>query len=145
MSTARMVLWRIAGSVVGLLVGGAVGGALPFGLFYRQITGAGDWAALLLFILVVAGVLTGMPIGAAGGAVITQKFLRQRSSFWNALGDTIRGLLYGFFPCALIGAFLGGIGKFIVCGLIICSSMVAGAVIGSSWKAKPPDATSPSS
>jgi hypothetical protein len=138
-SKTRVVLLTIAGSVLGLLVGGEVVAGPILGLSYRRIIEAQEWEPLLFIMFGVPGIVTGATIGAAGGATIMRKVLRQKSSFWKALEGTIRGLLYGFFLAVLIGIFLGGISKLVVFGLIICTSMVAGAVIGSGWKAKPAD------
>jgi hypothetical protein len=139
-SKTRVVLLTIAGSVLGLLVGGEVVAGPILGLSYRRIIEAQEWEPLLFIMFGVPGIVIGATIGAAGGAAIMRKVLRQKSSFWKALEGTMRGLLYGLFLAVMIGIFLGGISKLVVFGLIICTSMVAGAVIGSSWKAKPADA-----
>jgi len=116
-SRVRMVLWRIAGSVVGLLVGGGPAVGLVLVLFHRDIFGSGEWAAYLAFVLGAPGVLVAGAIGAAAAATIAQKFLRQRSSFWRALLVAILGTIVA-----------PGIGT------------VVGAVIGSGWGAESADA-----
>jgi hypothetical protein len=139
MSKTGMVIWTIAGSVVGLLVGGGAVAGPILGLCYRRIIEAHYWEPLLFIIFGVPGIVIGATIGAAGGAAIMRKVLRQKSSFWKALGGTIRGLLYGFFLAVLIGIFLGGISKVVMFGLIICTSIVTGAVIGSGSNDQPAD------
>lgn len=134
-----MVLLTVAGSVVGLMLGGGVVAGPIVGPNYQRIIWGQDWEPLIFLMFGVPPIALGTVIGAAAGAAIMRKVLRQKSSFWKALEGTIRGLLYGFFLAVLIGIFLGGIGKLVVFGLIICTSMVAGAVIGSGWKAKPAD------
>jgi hypothetical protein len=124
MSKTGMVLWRIAGSVVGLLVGGLALGALFIALFYRH--DSGDEYDLLEFIFFGGlGLLVGATLGAATGATVAQKLLRQRSSFRKTLLGAVVGL-----PIAVLCAWTGfGI-------LFLPIPIVAGAVIGSGWKAK---------
>ena len=112
------VLARIAGSVAGLLAGGTV-------LFY-VVLGAlalftGPWEeecaiAGPIFIGALA-FLVGAAPGAAVGAIITQRLIKQRSSFWMAL----------------LGASIGT--------LVPIIGTVIGAVLGSGWKAKPAKVT----
>jgi hypothetical protein len=140
MSKTRMVLLRIAGSVVGLLAGGVVLGGLAalaafllVLLLLRFDSDSGDspgFEGVLALLVVGLGCLVGGTMGAAEGATITQKLLRQKSSFRRASFGTFVGLLVGLPSLAL--------GPFAV--FIIPTSIVAGAVIGSGWKAKPADA-----
>ena len=156
MSKRRMVLLRIAGSVVGLLVVGvAVGVTLFFCLpLAWPVTGGDTWFAARVVLGALGGVVLGT-VGAALGATITQRLLRQRSSFWRALLGTVVGLVVGV-PCGLSLLFFltggrqtGSTASVLAASLttltIALATMIAGAVIGSGWKAKPRDATSPSS
>jgi len=131
MSKTGMAIWTIAGSVVGLLLGGGAVAGPILGLWHQQIIEGQYFEPLLFIVFGVPGIVIAATIGAAGGAAIMRKVLKQKSFFWKALGGTLRGLLYGFFLAALIGIFLGGISKVVVFGLIICASIVIGAVIGS--------------
>jgi len=151
MSKTRMVLLRITGSVVGLLaVGVVVGVALFFILIPFDPDKGGSWeGAFPMFIGFLAGVVAST-VGAAAGATITQRFLRQRSSFWRASLGAVVGLVVGAL-CGLLLFFVGGLGTGTLSGLavlgaliIAVAAIVAGAVIGSGWKAKPRDAASPS-
>jgi hypothetical protein len=129
MSKTSTVGQRIAGSVVGLLVCGVPLGALLVGL-YGQSWGE-DWAWGAFIFYGGLGFLIGGTIGAAGGATVAQKRLRWRSSFWRALLGAVVGLLIGL-PFVLT-----------VYGIpIVPIPIVAGAVIGSVWGAKPADAPS---
>jgi MFS family permease len=106
------VLLRIVGSILGLLAGGVVLGLLSVIILswnYEGDPDEGVWYTANFFAL---GFLVGAVVGAAAGATITEKAIRQRSSFWRAL----------------LGALLGSVVPLI--------GTVAGAVIGSGWKAK---------
>ena len=111
---------RIAGSVVGLLAGGLALGWLLLGLFCPDNHGDPDEGLLAFVILAGLGLLVGGTIGAAVGATIMQKSLRQRSSFWKALLGAAIGLLVGI-PCVLT----------VYASPIALILIVAGAVIGS--------------
>ena len=113
MRTILRVLARIGGSVIGLLAGGVV---LLYGVLGSLSLLTGPWEednALggLIFIGGLAFLVGTVP-GAAVGATITQRLMKQRSSFSRALLG------------ALVGTVLPGIGT------------VLGAVISSGWKAK---------
>jgi len=147
MSKRRMVLLRIAGSVVGLLV---VGGAVLVALFSCLQPGGED------FILVGLGMLCSVVLGALGaavGATVTQKLLKQRSCFWRALLGAVVGLVVGAvcFQLLILADSRrdpnneSGLAVVAICAgiIILFAAIVAGAVIGSGWKAKPRDAASP--
>jgi len=92
MSRTSTVGQRIVGSVVGLLAGGVVGAALALLLairFFRDPDQSADWD----FVLIGLGFVAGAFVGAAGGATVVQKALRQTSSFWKDLLGTFVGLL----------------------------------------------------
>jgi hypothetical protein len=154
MSKRRMVLLRIAGSVIGLLVVGvAVGVALFFCLHLALSPQDRQGHDFLAFFGEVCGVVLGT-VGAAAGATITQKLLEQRSSFWRALLGTVVGLVVGAvcFQLLFLAASRGdpsmeGRLAYVatLAGVItLLATIVAGAVIGSGWKAKPRDVASPS-
>jgi len=124
MSKTRMVIQRIAGSVVGLLAGGVALGGLLVRLF-GQSWGE-DWALGAFIFYGGLGLLIGGTMGVAAGATVLQKVLRMRSSFWRALLGAVIGLLVGV-PFVL--TFYGA--------PIVFVTIVAGAVIGSGWNAKP--------
>jgi len=115
-STLR-VLARTTGSIVGLFIGG-VSVFLVFSFIVAAVAGPvylSDMTtgSLLVVFFGPPAALVGAIMGAAGGATITQEFLKQRSSFWKAL----------------LGAVVGTVVPVI--------GTVVGAVIGSSWGAKP--------
>lgn len=154
MSKVTMVLLRIAGSVVGLLaVGIGVGVPLFFVLSPLDPEKGSSWeGAAPMLQGSLAGVAAGT-VGAALGATITQHFLRQRSSFWRALLWAVAGLVVGvlcglvlLYAPSMFGADFGRVAGlvFIVAPFILFATIVAGAVIGSGWKAMPRDAVSPS-
>ena len=133
MSKTSTVRRRTVGSVVGLLVGGvAVGGpgVLLMAILLLSSDSSGDLGLGVLAILVVGlGSVIGGTIGAAKGAAIMQKPLGQRSPFWRALLVAVVGMLIGI-PCALTYVGIP----------VLPILIVAGAVIGSGWKAKTTDA-----
>jgi hypothetical protein len=137
------VLARVAGSFVGSLVVGFL-----LYLWGREvIAGITDWNNedyLLAMVLTFGGPVFGAIIGAPLGATVVQKLLRQRSSFWMALLAAVLGLLVGVLPMALCCSALYQPGRWRDAGdvafvgvAIECAAVIAGAVIGSGWKAKP--------
>jgi len=148
-STLR-VLARITGSSVGFLVGVyvaifAIGWGMQLIPSLRVEAGNDARAFFLgLFFLLPVSLLTGGPLGAAVGATVVQKVLRQRSSFWKALLGTVAGLLVGVTPTALClwtlyeqGVWHDRLWPFLAAIAVVCATVVAGGVIGSGWKAKP--------
>jgi drug/metabolite transporter (DMT)-like permease len=132
---------RIAGSVVGLLAGGlALGGlgGLVAILFFRDPDHP-DQSSGFFIILAGLGFFVGAIAGTALGATITQKLLRRRSSFWRTLLGTFLGLLVGCFLSLPVSKVLEHlrVAGWLAGAPIILISMVAGAVIGSGWRAKP--------
>jgi len=133
---------RIAGSVIGLLVGGVVSPLAVYasGLLVLWVTGLldgqyvdqEDYDILVWFIIVILSILGGATIGAAAGATITQRRMKQRSSFWRAMLLAGVGMLVGI-PCVLFVYFIP----------FAPIMIVAGAVIGSGWKARPADPMMP--
>ena len=78
-----------------------------------------------------------------------QKVSRQRASFRKALLGAIAGLLVGVLPTALslwalfaVGVWHDGWWPFFVGIAAVMVTTIAGAVIGSGWKAKTADPTS---
>ncbi len=131
MSKTSTIGWRIIGSVVGFLVGGVALG-LVGGLIVMQLTPdstAGRETHFILIGLVSPGLPIGGTMGAAVGATVAQKVLRQRSSFWKTLLGAVVGLPIGVL-CALTRYGIP----------LLPVLIVAGAVIGSGWKDKPADA-----
>jgi hypothetical protein len=134
----------IAGSFIFSLGGGVLG---YLGAWAAAAGGAqgNEDAGLVYFILLCPpSFLVGGTMGAAAGTTIMQKALRQRSSFWRALLGATVGLLIGVLPTALclwalfaVGVWLDGWWPFFLAIAIVCATIVAGAVIGSGWKAKP--------
>jgi hypothetical protein len=115
---------RIEGSVVGLLAGGMALGALLVGLF-GQSWGE-DWAFGAFIFFGGLGFLGGGIVGAAVGATVLQRGMKQSSSFWDALAGAVVGLVIGV-PCALTGFGIP----------LVPVLIVAGAVIGSGGKDEP--------
>jgi hypothetical protein len=149
MNKTLMVLSRTAGSVVGLLVGGGlVGGGLMAlqKAFFRDPGGGSDETAGRFAVNMVPFFVVGGIVGSAAGATIAQKLSRQRSSVWKALLGTVVGLLVGMvvsLPLLFLFIWLVGEAGELVLVVIVPVSMVAGAVIGSGWKAKPAEAVIP--
>jgi hypothetical protein len=143
MSKTSAVLWRIAGGVIGSLVVGF----LLYLWGREEIAGIVDWNNedyLLAMVITFGGPVFGAIIGAPLGATAMQKLLRQRSSFWIALLAALLGLLVGVLPMALCCSALYQPGRWRDAGdvafvgvAIECAAVIAGAVIGSGWKAKP--------
>ena len=144
---------RIAGSVVGLLAGGVIGGGagglIGILLASKDTSGDSDYALFWFIASIGLGLQAGTIIGAASGATIAQKLLGQRSSFWRALLGTFVGLIIGGFVSIPVSYGLVALGALVGYGaiyfgapVITCSSMVAGAVIGSGWKAEPASSAS---
>ncbi|MBM4445543.1 MAG: hypothetical protein FJ020_09660 [Chloroflexi bacterium] len=118
---------RIIGAVVGLLAGGLALGVLAAFLVLRyDDSDDPDYALLGLIFFGGLGLLIGAVLGAAGGATFAQKLSNQTSSFWRALLGAMVGMVAGI-PCVL-----STIGIPVMPILI-----VAGAVRGSGWGAKP--------
>jgi len=142
MSKISKVLLRSAGSLAGLLVGGISAGLIlymPAALLALFVSGDSDDDGLGTCVLIVGlCVVAGASMGAALGANIVQKAVRQRSSFQRALLGAVAGATIGV-ACGIAGF---GIGMFVV-AFFVPVPIVAGAVIGSGWKAKPRDAASP--
>ena len=91
-----------------------------------------DSDSAVIIITSALGCFVGATIGAAAGATIAQKRSSRRSSFWRALLGAVVGMGVGV-PCALTGF-----------GILAAPILiVAGAVIGSGWKAKPAEAVIP--
>lgn len=138
MSRARSVLLRIIGSVVGLLIGGIGGVSLAFlGLWlcllpfekFDLFDGSSEERLLASLLIAVCGALFGAPIGAAAGTTVAQRCMKQRSSFWRSL------LLAG------VATIVSVPGVWVQVGIPVAVILVvAGAVIGSGWKAGPANA-----
>ena len=145
MSKTRVVLLTIAGSILGLLVGGGSVAGLALGLYYHEMAKdmPNEWAGLIIFLLGSLAFQLVAPMGAAAGATITQKLLKRRSSFWRPLLGAVAGLVVGWIFVLFLSRCLPGLDLetevIVAIGLILCTSAVAGAVIGSSWKSKPAD------
>jgi hypothetical protein len=127
------VLARIAGCIAGLVVSGLVGGILGalVAITFFRIPGHPDQSSGFFLVLLVLGFFVGGTMGAAGGATIVQKLSRYRSSFWRSLLLAGVGMVVGI-PC-VISVFAIP---------IVSAVIVAGAVIGSGWNAKPIDTPS---
>jgi predicted RNA-binding Zn-ribbon protein involved in translation (DUF1610 family) len=125
------ILARTAGSSVGLLVGGVSMVLLlywPAALLSLFVSGGSDDGLGLWILIVGVGVLAGASIGAALGATRAQTSLRRKKSpFRIALLGAAVGMVIGV-PCALLAR---------VHVSIVPILIVAGAVIGSGWGAKP--------
>jgi hypothetical protein len=143
MSKISKVLLRSAGSLAGLLVGGISAGLilyLPAALLALFVSGDSDDDGLGTWVLIVGlGVLAGASVGAALGANIAQKAVRQRSSFQRALLGAVAGATIGVM-CGLAGFDIG----MMRLAIFLPVPIVAGAVLGSGWKAKPAKVTDPS-
>jgi len=145
-----MVLPRIAGSVVGLLVVGvAVGVTLSLACLWHGRQQERYMVCCSSRPRHFERPSSGT-VGAAVGATVTQRWLRRRSSFRRALlGQSLgwwSGCVRGTVWFSLLSALSGGRQSIsTVVGLtaslatltIALAAIVAGAVIGSGWKAKP--------
>lgn len=140
MNKTKTVLLTTAGSVVGLLAGGISAGLIlywPAALLAMFVSGGSDDGLGTWILIVGLGVLAGATMGAALGANIVQKVVRQTSSFRRALLGAVAGATIGV-VCGLTGF---GIGIFGVI-FFMPAPIVAGALIGSGWKAKANEAAS---
>jgi hypothetical protein len=137
------VLARIAGSLIFSLGGGVLGFLGAWAVVVRAANGNEDAGFAYGLLLCPPGFLVGATIGAAAGATIMQKALRQRSSFWRALLGAVVGLLAGVFVIYCLWRLDVNMAaewwEVAIAG--ISAPMTAGAVIGSSWKAKSIDDT----
>jgi hypothetical protein len=141
------ILARITGSAVGLLLGGVL---LFWGccaLIARTTNDNEDAALAGAIILGPVAFLAGSPLGAAVGATIVQRILRERGSFWRALLGAALGWLIGVMPTALclwtlyrLGVWHDGWWPFLMGVSAACAAITVGAVIGSGWGAMPADA-----
>jgi hypothetical protein len=136
-------LARIAGSVAGSLVGGVLGLVAVAFVVAGMANGNDDAGLAYSILLCPPGFLLGATMGAAVGATILHKVLRQRSSFWKALLGAIAGLLAGGLPTAFClwalydhGIWLDGLSALLVAIAVACASAATRAVIGSGWKVK---------
>ena len=140
MSKTSTVGRRIIGSVGGLLAGGVAIGALSLALYHPHASGDPDWENLEFALVGGLGFLIGATIGATAGATLTQRLSKQRSSFRRALLGAIVGMAGGI-PCllgAIVGTLIGIPCALTLIGILIGPILiVAGAVLGSGWKAKP--------
>jgi hypothetical protein len=137
------IVVRIAGSVVGLLTGGAL-------LFWAAVAVTAwvakppeDFGLLLAIVCGTAVSFVGATVGAAGGAAITQRVLGRRGSFPKALPGAVAGLLVGcLLPLCLWRLEVDLPTKWWVVAVASAAvPIIAGAVIGSGWKAKSIDDT----
>ena len=112
-----------------------------------------SWEGFFPFIFGALGGIVAGTVGAPVGATVTQRLLRQRSSFWRALLGAVVGLVVGAVCFQLLILAVSrqdpnnesGLAVVAICAgiIILFAAIVAGAVIGSGWKAKPRDAASP--
>ena len=152
------VLARIAGSSIGFL-----GGWLTLGFLVANLLPEGgmhpDFVWVAKYVVGFAlGLLVGAPLGAAVGATIMLKVSGRRSSFWKGLLWAVVGLSTGLLIGYLTGTLClwapfrqgewldrwwpfaqgGWWLPYCVAIALVYATTVAGAVIGSGWKAKRP-------
>jgi hypothetical protein len=137
-------LARIVGCVIGLLGGGVLGYLGAWAAAAGVAKGNEDAGLVYFILLCPPSFLVGGTMGAAAGTTIMQNALRQRSSFWKALLGAVVGLFIGVLPTTVclwslfaVGAWHDGWWPFFLAIAVACATVVAGAVIGSGWKAKP--------
>jgi hypothetical protein len=151
------VLARIAGSSIGFLTGW-----LTLGLLVANLLPEGgmhsDFVLVAKYVVGFAlGLLIGAPLGATVGATIMLKVTRRRSSFWKGLLGAVVGLLTGLLIGYLTGTLCpwapfrqaewldrwwpfaqgGWWLPYCVAIALVYATTVAGAVVGSGWRAKP--------
>lgn len=144
-------LARIAGAFIGVLAVGVPPGLLLGYHMMMQYTDFDRMTACLVFggLAFLAGALP----GAAAGATLAQRLLKQRSDFWRALVGAVACLLLGavfYLPVALlqVEAHYDQIGSdglfpqlilYLFIGTILLSpvTIATGAGIGSGRKARP--------
>ena len=145
MSRALRVLVRIVGSAVLSLGGGVLGFLGAWVVVVRIANGNEDAGLIGVILLCPPGFLLGATIGAAVGATVMQRALRQRSSFWRALLGAAVGLLAGVFVIYCLWRLDVNMAaewwEIAVAG--VSALIAAGAVIGSGWKATAADTASP--
>ncbi len=104
MSKTSTVGRRIVGSVLGLLAGGVVLGLLSVIILSWNYEGDPDEGVRYAAEVSTPGFLVGAVVGAAAGATMTQRVLRQGSSFWKALLRAAVGTV-----AAAIGTVVGAV------------------------------------
>lgn len=142
------ILVRIAGSSLGFLVGWLTAYLATGAVAYLFPSAhQGDPAVVGIGIAIIgtaAGLLIGAPLGAAIGAAMMLKVPSRRRSFWKGLLGAGVGLLVGVLPTALclwalfaVGVWHDGWWPFLVAIAVVFAAVIAGAVTGSGWTAKP--------
>ncbi len=106
MSKTSTVGRRIVGSVLGLLTGGVVLGLLSVIMLSWNYEGDPDEGVWYAAEVSTPGFLVGAVVGAAAGATITQRVLRQGSSFWKALLGAVVGTVAPAIG-TVVGAVIG--------------------------------------
>jgi hypothetical protein len=141
--TLRIVA-RIAGGLVGLVAAGMLGFYAACAVVAGTAKGDEDAALIGVILLGPVGFLVGTPVGAAIGATIVQRMLREKASFWKGLLGAVGGLVVGVLPTGLClwtlyeqGVWHDGWWPFFVGIAVVCAIVIAGAVMGSGWKAEP--------
>ncbi len=134
------ILVRIAGSLIFSLGGGVLGFLGAWAAVVRTANGNEDAGLMGVILLGPPSFLLGATIGAATGATVVQRLLREKISFWRGLLGAIIGLLAGVFVIYCLWRLDVNMAaewwEVAIAG--ISALMAAGAVVGSGWKAKRP-------
>lgn len=136
---------RIAGSLAGLLIGGLHLGAVAFGLATLLLSTTFHDASLeealaALVLCPILAALLGATTGATLGATLAQREMKQRSSCWRTMLVAVVGMVAGVPLGTMVGIVAEvPLAEFLIGMPVASVFIVAGAVIGSGWKAKPAD------
>jgi hypothetical protein len=133
------ILARIAGSVIFSLGGGVLGFLGAWAVVVRTANGDEDVGLMGVILLGPPSFFLGATVGAATGATVVQRLLREKISFWRALLGAVFGLLAGVFVIYCLWRLDVDMAaewwEVAIAGTT--ALMAAGAGIGSGWKGKP--------
>jgi hypothetical protein len=139
-------LLRVLATVTGVVLGSLIGGTLLFwGVLgaVDALSPFGEEDNALGGLILIGGLtfLVGAAVGAAAGAIVTRRVLRQNGSAQRALIGAVIGLLVGGSAGSCLWCLhvdLGPGWAFTTCAIVATPAFL-GVVVGSGWKAKPAD------
>ena len=133
-------LLRVLATVTGAVLGSLIGGTLLFWGVLGVIDAFspfGEEDRALGWLISIGGL--SFLVGAAAGAIVTRRVLRQNGSAWRALIGAVIGLLVGGSAGSCLWCLhvdLGPGWAFTTCAIAATPAFL-GVVADSGWKAKP--------